>query len=65
MHVLIPVSTLTGILSGFIITQLFVQNGLEPGLKAFLVCSSLVICCGVAGNLMGKFAQFILRRPLV
>jgi len=62
MNVLVPVSTLTGILSGFIITQLFVQNGLEPGLKAFLICSSLVICCGFAGNLTGQFAQYIFRR---
>lgn len=35
MNTLIPLFTLAGALSGFIITQLLVQTGLEPGLRPF------------------------------
>ncbi|MCS3429504.1 putative membrane protein YccC [Klebsiella sp. BIGb0407] len=59
MNVLISLFTLAGILSGFIITQLLVQTGLKPGLNAFLICSSLVLCCGVAGNILGKLTRYL------
>lgn len=65
MNVLVPLSTLTGMLSGFILTQLLVQTGLQPGLKAVLICFSLVLCCGVAGNMLGKLAQYLFRKDKV
>lgn len=65
MNTLIPLFTLTGALSGFIITQLLVQTGLEPGIKAFLICSSLVLCCSVAGNLLGKLTGYLFRKAKI
>ena len=62
MNVLVLLFTLTGTLSGFIIIQLLVQTGLQTGIKAILIGFSLVLCCGIAGNILGKLTQYIFRK---
>lgn len=63
MHTVKPVTMITGLLTGYIIAQLIIDTGINPGLKATLIMFTIPPALALVGWAVGKLIDKKRQRP--